>query len=232
MKILILIPTKESVNPETLKSAQAQFSSDGSFTTSLLIKTTPPKYFHSDPEKNRMMNIAENRRLIRKEALKTDADAFLWLDSDIVLPEGSLQRFYESGEPLIGAWCQMQNGWNIRLKDGKTYKEPLKENAEVEHVGFGALYMEREVLKKVDIRFDHNEPTKCECQLFCNDAEKLGYKPMVTAIYCKHNRAPIRFEIGIELLNKVKGALGQSMLPAYEVQKIEAEIMKLKKLSD
>ncbi len=227
MKTLILIPTKDAVEAEVITAIQKQTAAD----CSLLIKTTPRQQLSEDPAKNRLMNIVAARNAIRKEALKSDADWFLWVDSDVVLPPTAVADFLKVGEPVMGAWYQMPNGWSVRPE--KTIAAMPKFPIPALHIGFGALMVNREVMKKIEIVEASEEKNevgthgKCECLKFCEDAIALGYKPMALPIICKHLKKAPLFKITAEKLETVKKLLSTSNHPVSEVLKVVNELSAL-----
>jgi len=208
MKILVLIPTKDTVDPKTLEALMAQDFKD----FSVLINPKKP-----DAVKTRIQNIIENRKELKEKALKHDAEYFFWLDSDVILPPTAFSQLMKEGKPLMGAAYQLApNHWTTSVKCG-----------EVEHLGFGALMMNREVLSAIEIRA---EGTKCECAMFCEDAKKLGYTPVALNIQCGHNQKPGRLgfaKIPVELLQTVIKLLQESNHPAKDVNKLVSDITKI-----
>lgn len=87
-KILILIPTPDSVDRKAEKALLAQDYPN----FEILVYVQKRQNLHKDFEINRNMNIVNARNAMKNLAVKTDADYFMWLDSDIILPQGALTK--------------------------------------------------------------------------------------------------------------------------------------------
>lgn len=87
-KVLILIPTADKVEARSLKAAYAQDYGN----VEVLISIRKPSQLHDDQTKNFHMNIREHKNHMRELALKTDADYFMWLDSDVELPKYAVTK--------------------------------------------------------------------------------------------------------------------------------------------
>lgn len=189
-KVLILIPTKDKVETACLEAAYGQNYDN----FSVMVNRRA-----AEPTKNKFQNIVTNRIELQERALKTDAEWFLWLDYDVIMPNNTISIFMDNPKPIMGAWCPMGNGWNIgTVKDGvlKNLDTYSPVEIPVNHIGFGALMVSREVMEKIKIRYSFDEKcksyegyvSKCECFAFCEDAEKLGYEVIAKPIICEHNR--------------------------------------------
>lgn len=180
MKVLILIPTKNTIDPECLASVYAQDYENFS------VMVNKKK---ADPKKTYYQNVVENRIELREKGLKTDADYFLWVDSDIILPPDAVTAFLKKPEPLMGGYYPIDATRFCvgKIKEGilENFTAVTPEKTEVDHIAFGMMIMSREVLEKVKIRDCTKEPLpikenpkaeKCDCGGFCEDAKKQGYK--------------------------------------------------------
>lgn len=89
MKVLVIVITKDFVKEECLKSILSQDYGDFSVVTSIL----KPIHMNDHAEKDRYQNIVRNRNHIKPMALASDAEIFLWVDSDTVLPQSAISSF-------------------------------------------------------------------------------------------------------------------------------------------
>lgn len=231
MKVLILIPTKETVEPAVMQAIMAQDHKEFSVQVS---KKDP------DPKLSHFQNIIANRKEMRDRALKTDAEWFLWIDSDVVIPQNAISEFLKADKPLMGGWYFSGNHWSVAVmrKDAFTYAvNPEKEIIKADHIGFGFLMMKREVLEKIDIRDctgeKHKEygvdapQQKCECFVFCEEAKKEGYEAYALPLIAKHNRQHYFLKMPVQVFQTAIAMIQRSNLPYDEVEKFKANFAQL-----
>ena len=83
-KVLVIMTCDNEPMPESVSSVKEQDYDNFEF---LLHKKQP------NPTLSRCLNIVEVRNEVREIALTKDADYFLWVDSDIVLPKHAISKF-------------------------------------------------------------------------------------------------------------------------------------------
>jgi Glycosyl transferase family 2 len=154
------------------------------------------------------MNCAENREAARRHVLATsDADAFLFMDSDIVLPEGAVEEFVKqcrTNKSIIGGWYPFRNDPRGRWAAGRWIADNTFHNftrvqaslVKTDMVGLGCAFITREALS--NLRFEHvpnlasvslNGETLIveECGAFGNLANEKGYELwMDGSVVCGH----------------------------------------------
>jgi len=233
MKILILIPTKDTVDPKCLEAVHSQDYKN----YSVLVN-------RKEGNGSRIKSIIENRQELRKRALASDADYFLWLDSDVVLPKDALSRFMANPRPLLGGQYPMGNRWSVgSFENGvlMPLKMPTGIDLKVDHLSFGCIMMSREVLEKIDIRESCGqrfraeggiEAEQCECLSFCEDAKKAGYQPIAIPVICGHNKD----YLGSVSLIELKAAWLDTIMMIEQQQKnlqnIQQEVQKRQQINN
>lgn len=139
---------------------------------------------------------------MRKMALSSPAEWFLWLDSDVAMPKTAISEFLKAGFPLMGGWYKKKgvNDWVANYKKGDVfvyYTQPQHGVIDTDLIGLGCVMMHRTVLEKQDFKpFTElgmkddkgNNYFFGECFGFTQEAKSMGIKPkMVGSIVCKHN---------------------------------------------
>jgi hypothetical protein len=176
MRVMIVIITSDIVRTECLASVQAQTHPD----TSWIIAGHRPTHRHDNPVIQKYLNCSENRNDARRMALASDANAFLFLDSDIVIPPDAVSHFVlqheKAGKEVQGGWYKMilADRWVC----GKWVADHIFVNAkspepsltQTDIIGCGCLYVSRTVLK--DIEFEHGTDTVLKDEL--NNSLLLG----------------------------------------------------------
>jgi hypothetical protein len=188
-RVLIVIPTGDGVvEGEVYETMQSQDYTGG---LKVLVSRTAP-----EARKLRVQNIVDARNAARQAALKSDADWFLWLDSDVILPrhavrELMLQALHNGAirYHLIGGWYQLNpRAWSAgRWVADHTIASivtPERSVTRVDKIELGCVLMSRTVLEQIKFEFD---PSACECQRFAIRAEELGYRLwMDGGVICRH----------------------------------------------
>lgn len=195
MKILILLPVRNKPSAECLGAVFNQTEKD----FGLLIERNSSEGRHKDKMKEKCISIVHARNSLRKQALKTDAEWFLWLDSDVLMPPNALRDFLKIGRPFMGGWYKKKSGndWvSASLVKGTAvyhHKQPCREIIETDLVGLGCAMMSREILEKLDFEADidtgysNSSGHKFfagECLNFTRRAEEFG--PVMVPIVCAH----------------------------------------------
>lgn len=192
MKALIVIPTADDVRKECMDSCKNQDYKN----YEIMVARKKPV-----PKKAWIENIVDNRNAARKKALKTDADCFLWIDSDIVLPKNALSEMMKQPFAILGGWYKINRiDWNAGkwIADNTLFnlRAPEPSVIKVDKIDLGCIFMKREVLKKIKFRLENRALTiwgmkektgACECLMFAIDAQDAGYQLYMDGdVICKH----------------------------------------------
>ena len=144
MKILIAVPTFESIRPETFKSI---------YGLQRMGHTLLFDYVKG-------YDCARARNLIVRECLDDGFDAVLMIDSDIVVPSNAIQYLTEGDCPVVlGTYPRKgtSDGSEIFLPSDKDYQEENRVKfADMPHGrftakggGFGCAFVRREALERM-----------------------------------------------------------------------------------
>jgi hypothetical protein len=196
MSALIVIITKDSVEPECLKSVIAQ-------KCDWIICGQHPKHTHDNPIFRTYLNCAENRESARKMALAHSADQFLFVDSDIILPSNALEEFMKQSQfDVQGGWYKVRN--SDRYAGGRWVKDNVFSNFKkiqkslvlTDLVGLGCAFISRLVLEAVTIKHGTDVVAKTEagetmivgeCGVLGDDIAKLGFSMYMNgSVVCGH----------------------------------------------
>ncbi len=189
MKILIAVPTFENITPETFKSIYALHTGEHTV--------------HFDFVKGYDCAIARNK--IVEKTLEGGYDYVLMVDSDIIIPQDTIDRFLDSPVDICFGICPRKN-----TKTGKTAvaklgqagfhdmytmeeitKTPLS-RIEVKGAGAACAFIRASVFKKLEYPWFNYVSYKdrsflSEDYYFCNSAIKAGYVMWAdTRIKCGH----------------------------------------------
>jgi len=182
-KILIAIPTDKYISPETFKSIYDLNIPHG--------YKTHFQYFYG-------YRIDQVRNLIANWA--KDYDYLFSVDSDIVLPNDTLEKLLRADKDIVSGLYVQRNDDNVleiftNTKDRRIKYEEIKDKElyEVEGVGFGCVLIKSDVIRNISYphflykhALDHNN-TYSEDVYFCDKARELNYKIFVdTTILCDH----------------------------------------------
>src|SRR4051812_3493264 len=88
-KVLIVIITKDFVEFECMQAVINQSYANYSW----MISGMKPTFTTGKYVERLYKNCSQNREFARKMALASDADYFLFVDSDIVIPPGAVEEF-------------------------------------------------------------------------------------------------------------------------------------------
>jgi hypothetical protein len=203
-KILIVLITKDTIEQRTLESIWNQDYPNYSW----IISGMKPKFDDPHPVVKLYKNCSYNREYARKMALASDAQGFVFLDSDVVMPTDALASFVLQAEyshdrkHIIGSWCPIRK--DGRWAGGKWIADNVFMNLtcpepsliKVDMTGMGCTYFSREVLQKIHFThgtdkyyFDPNGQARFvgECLEYCNLANDLGYNIYMDGnIICEH----------------------------------------------
>lgn len=211
--ILIVAITKDRIVPEAYDSTLAQLAYPD---VEMMTYISPAREYAVRENKNseRMINLycncSDNRNKARLAALATRANAFLFVDSDIVLPADAISRLALWNKPVVGGYYEIApkrfaagkfvenaNKQSVFLNCG----EPVPGLFKADMVGLGCALVRRPVLEKVGFR--HGLDQFClggelespvamaygECIAFGSDAAALKFDLFMDgAVVCKHLR--------------------------------------------
>jgi len=215
-KVLVVVITKDIVEPECMDSILALEYPD--YNVMVHIKK-PMKYFTNaeDPRHesyvNQYINCPENRNEARTLALASDADYFLFVDSDTVLPKNALSLLMVEKRDAIGGYYKASGGSAnyvagrfVKNQKGQEvflhFLEVAKGVQQVNMIGMGCALISRKMLTEIPFEDGLNmgvlipagptiEETKPigmgECMIFGHRAREKGYALFMHGLVeCKH----------------------------------------------
>lgn len=210
-KVLVVIITKDTVRKSCMDSVKAQDYKD----FEILVNVKEPRYKHIDSNafdesmKRCMityLNCSENREEARKKALKSDAEYFFFVDSDVVLPRNAISEFMKQPFDVQGGW------YNVRHEHRYTCARWVADNVsinlyhvepslvKVDSIGMGCAFISRKALRR--IYFEHGIDDRAttymggkkyhlvlgECGALGNLLHKKGIQPYMNgSVVCKHD---------------------------------------------
>lgn len=175
--ILIAVPTFESIDPETFKSIYGLAKPDDCYVQFDFV---------------RGYDCARARNLIAREAMSYGFDYVLMVDSDIVLPCGTLLRMMKDPVDIcLGCYPRKrsQDGTMEIFRLGQdnfvdTFKasdfDDMNDRIIVKGGGFGCAFLNVEIFNKMPypwfkyVEYNNGE-TLSEDNYFCSQAAKAGY---------------------------------------------------------
>ena len=174
MKLLIAIPTMDTVPVQFLQSLTAlerKLKDDGINFEECIISGT-------------LVYMARDK--LAGKAINEDFTHVLWLDSDMVFGPDLLEDLMMCRKPFVSCvYHGRRPGFHscifksIDLKHVERFEEYPREPFEIEGCGFGAVFMETDILKAVMLNFKTcftPLPSLGEDIAFCFRARDLGYK--------------------------------------------------------
>jgi|SRR5882724_2123397 len=204
MKALAIVYVKDTndILPRCLEAIKSQTYKD----FSLVIHEMKPIHFTHNQSINGSENVVRNRNYVRKMALASDAEYFIWIDGDIIIPPNTFEDFIDiskkHGEKLLGGWYKARYGdiyvsgrWDDNGLLIKTNQ--VQEGITWSHlIGIGCSMIHRSLLEKLEFRTGCDQLSKDEngftyyvgdCLAFCEDSRRLGVLPkLVGSIVCEH----------------------------------------------
>ena len=194
MKILIAVPTFETVMPETFKSIY-DLNRCGHDLTFEFIKG---------------YDVAKARNEIAYKTATEGYDYVLMVDSDMILPQNTLECMLD-GEPdiCLGVYprkntksgdTELFKDSGIDFFDRYKYSELTEDRMEVKGGGFGCVLIKASVFGKMDYPWFKFEAYKdftalSEDLYFCDRVGKIGIKIVAdTRIRCGHATREFQFE--------------------------------------
>ena len=194
MKILIAVPTFETIMPETFKSIYELDTIDAECNFDFV----------------KGYDCAKARNAIVCKALSGGYDYVLMVDSDIILPPDTLLHFLnEPADICFGVYPHKNttNGKAEIFKPGTdnfelrfSYKELKTDRIKVKGAGFGCAFVSTDVFRKMQypyFRYVINESGSAlsEDLYFCDVASKIGYDLWAdTRIKCGHLAKYFQYE--------------------------------------
>lgn len=202
MKVAIVIITAKNVEPACWEAAVSQ-THDSSV---LLYREKPLPPSSSNYIVNLYKSCSACREQARKVALAIDAEAFVFLDSDIVMPLTAVEEFVRQARPdnrVIGGWYKIRN--DVRYACGRYVADNTFANllaverslVRVDMVGLGCAFIPRDVLELISFRdgtdlesknaFAGNKMIVGECGVFGDDVDILGVPMYMDGdVICEH----------------------------------------------
>lgn len=151
-KVLVVIITDRDVLPECWQAVVAQDYPN----YDVLVHVRKPKVpADSTSMVSKYLNCTDNREAARKLALASDADRFLFVDSDVVLPIDAITELMKQRFDVQGGWYKVRN--EQRYTCGRWVADNLFINlnqvepslVRVDCIGMGCAMFTRRVLKKI-----------------------------------------------------------------------------------
>jgi len=226
MKVLVIIPTNGSVDNRCIESVMNQDYSNFSILINVIKAEVKCR-------KDITVNSTKNRNIARDMALKTDADCFLWVDSDEVLPKGAITEFVtqqkQAGFHIIGGWYKIRKSpfWVAgRWVADNTFLhclKPVPSVTKTDMVGLGCMFISRQALNDIEFRDGTNKEAnvvnagKCylgPCCQFGNDAFEKGYQMYMDGnVICKHLNRRKEGESWISMLKEMSMRVSRFRIP-------------------
>lgn len=210
-KVLVVIITKDHVLPECLSAVLNQDYPKN--LRDVMIHIKEPIIDKLDqahhPETERIMktyiNCTDNRETARKIALSSDAERFLFVDSDVVIPPHAITELVRQPFDVIAGWYKVQH--EERFTCGRWVEDNVFMNlykvepsvVRVDCVGMGCAMFSRKALS--DIVFHHGTDQMAktyiggekvnlilgECAVLGNLLNEKGYKMYMNGnVVCGH----------------------------------------------
>ncbi len=159
--------------------------------------------------------IIQNRNILIKRVLEKDYDYLLFLDTDVLAPERVIEKLVSHNKDIVSGVCpgrQKIKGRSLiapviyDFADKEGYVKPIPINKiledtffEIAACGFGCCLIKKEVLQKINLRYN-KELGGGEDFPFCKDAREKGYKIFAdTSIRCTHMHADKDLEFPISV---------------------------------
>jgi glycosyltransferase involved in cell wall biosynthesis len=207
MKILVVIITKDYVVPECMRSVIEQDYGNYEW----MIFGHHPRHKIDHFVKNLYTNCSETRNGARKLALASDADAFLFMDSDMEIPKNTISNFVKQAtnqfgkDRIFGGWYNVRSDPDNRFVAGRwvadnvfsSYRTTLTSLVMTDMVGLGCAFIPRGALEKIEFEvgcdiFYRDEKGRerlvGECLAFGNRAVDNGYSLFMDGdVICIHH---------------------------------------------
>lgn len=194
MKILVAVPTFENITPETFKAIYDLHTGDHTV----------------DFDFVKGYDCAVARNKIVDKTLKGGYDAVLMVDSDVIIPEDTLERFLESPVPICFGLCPRKNTdkrlttayklGTANYDNAYSYDELNLSRLECRGVGAACVLIRREVFEAMKypyfkyVTYDDGRLLS-EDFYFCEEARNRGYVIWAdTRVRCGHLTRGFQYE--------------------------------------
>lgn len=196
-KVLVVLITKDFVEHACMRAILDQ--DYGNYST--MIHILKPFKIHEEETRNRMANLVVNRNQARILALASNADKFLFVDSDVVLPPYAITKLVGFDLDIVAGWYRKIDGSNWvagHVSEAYEFKfvQPTESLLEVDMVGMGCAMFSRKCLEKITISDGLNEGVRHpngsitllgECLATTYQAKNKGFKAYMTSdVICEH----------------------------------------------
>lgn len=197
MKIIICVPTDKALSDEFVSSINNQNYAE----KELLVISRAPEGDYAG-QKKVSYNSTLNRRFLRQQCLKSDANHFLFVDSDVILPSNALTSFASQKQfHILGGWYPMVDApyWvaanEVEEKQFVLFDKPQESVVRADMVGLGCVFLSRKALESIEFEDGIGEivsvaGNKCylgPCGKFGQDAKKKGFRLFMNGdVICSH----------------------------------------------
>lgn len=196
-RIVVAVITSDDVEPACMASIVSQDYPD----FSILVHRMTPKIMSLDSRKSGIKNMIRNRQTVRRMLLATDSDAFLMVDSDIVLPPSAISNLSQHRLDFLCGWYRSKGigglwtAANITRNELIPYDEPHHSVIRVSSAGLGCALVSRRLLEQVDFRDGTDQHVRHKDHIlfiddstqFCLDAAAKGFPPCMDGdTICEH----------------------------------------------
>lgn len=188
MKVIFASPTYGPVDPEAVRTQRVAIMHASRNGVEWIGDASPDR-----------MGFHAARNTVVQSALKTDADAVFWCDSDVILPHDGIARLVaEQKDFITGIYFQRRKPyWPLiahfmeRQKTFSWFTEwPENVVAPIDGCGFGCVLTSTAMLKAMPAPWFHYEKYSEDFD-FCRKATKAGYQLFVhTGVVCGHLADP------------------------------------------
>ena len=198
-KVLIIIITKDHVEKDCMDSVLVQNYPE----TRIMVSIMKPHFPNiKNLVHSKYLNCSAHREEARVMALGSVADYFLFIDSDVVLPNNATEEFIKQPFDVQGGWYKILSSdrWVAGkwISDNVVYnfKAPDESIIKADFIGMGCAFFSREVLTK--IKFEHGLDWKAmnetgtevllgECGIAGNRIFEAGYQSYMNGnVICGH----------------------------------------------
>jgi len=198
--VMVIVITKDIVEPECMQSILEQNYTD----YDVMVHVMKSRHQHENPQINGVYNMIRNRNYCRQMALASDAQHFLLVDSDVVLPKNAISSLIQHRKDFIAGWYHVKHyhnkkGWPAAIIQNNTlhyFDEPQHSVVMAAMTGLGCALVSRNLLSRVQFNdgTDHIMPTNYgfnviidDSSQFCFDAAAAGFPLYMDGdVICKH----------------------------------------------
>jgi hypothetical protein len=199
-RVLVIIPTRNYVEKACLDAVLKQDYEDYSVLINIVKNPAPTIQTETS------VRSTINRNKARQMALSSDADYFLFLDSDVVLPTNAISSFglqlSKTKIEIICGWYKTKVGdhwvagnW-VADNTFQNFLQPAASVVKTDMIGLGCVMMKRQVLADVEFRDGTTTEAKFAegapmylgpCLQFGNDCADKGRRAFMDGdVVCGH----------------------------------------------